>query len=352
MMSNTDNGNTDYIVNELSMKYQNLFKSSWAPLSSTSLYFIHKNFKKPYPQYIDEKINKYKNIIREIPIGELYNPYFVQDYIDTKDEYTMHLFFMAYHDLLEEDEEFLNTARQQPEMKSKGIGIRNFHNEDLKAYTKYFNSIRDYIIEHIDKFSTNSLIHAITSYREDDEHDIEGNSREFEDCRRIEQVVYLYNYCKEHPNNVEPNDKDLILGYLFVSRFCYQPSSHDDIVKNFLKENNIRYESALFGNYLAFNVIDIEGALKLLIPEFNVPQPVYHYDMEMGDKIDILDNFPTIIPRYYYDSYYEPLTQASLYDIHHCGESAGNEDEGENEKHNTEGLNKFKELMNDASIHE
>ena len=90
IMSDAISNNTSnkYIITELSIKYEKLFKFYGEPLSSTSLYFIHKNFKKPYPQYIDEKINEYKNIIREIPIGELYNPYFVYDYIDTNDEYT------------------------------------------------------------------------------------------------------------------------------------------------------------------------------------------------------------------------------------------------------------------------
>ena len=288
------------IITELSSKYQNLFKYSYAPLSSTSLYFIHKNFKKPYPQYIDEKINRYKNIIRKIPADELYYARSVNKYIDTKDEYAMHLFCMAYHDLLEEDEEFRNVARQRPEMKSKGIRIPSFHDEDMDAYKKYFDSIRDYIINNIDKFSTQSLLRAITSYHE------EGES-EFGDCERIKQVLDIYNYCKEHPNNVEPNEKDLILGYLLVSGFRYEGSGYEpdyDEVESFLHDNDIYLISGSGGSYVVYDILDIERALKLLMPEFNVPQPIYHYHFEGFPSIDALNNLFRLTPNDYYKNYH------------------------------------------------
>ena len=195
-------------------------------------------------------------------------------------------------------------------------------NVDIKVYTEYFNSIRDYIIDNIDKFSTQSLIHAMELYygcgndieydyivynfhgtiwddryghlTEEERQDYVKNA--YKHWKRIKPAVDLYNYCKVHPNNVEPNDKDFILGVLFVCGFDYitDSSETDEIYKvdEFLEENKGIGE-AIYGSggcYAAITVRNIENVLKLLIPEFNVPQPVYHFPLDDNNTNDIIMN--------------------------------------------------------------
>lgn len=154
---------------------------------------------------------------------------------------------------------------------------------DVVAYTDYFNSIRDYIIEHIDKFSTTSLIRAMESYRKTDE-----------DVRyRIQQAVELYHFCKEHPNNVPENDNDNILGILLVCNFSYDDSStrqyiEHDIIGEFLNKHDISFTYWRGEHNAITNIDNIGGVLKVLIPEFNVPQPPYHYRKGWVREIEAL----------------------------------------------------------------
>lgn len=165
---------------------------------------------------------------------------------------------------------------------------------DLESYIQYFNSIRDYIIDNIDQFSTDSLIKAMETYYKEDEIP--------ENRYRIQQGVDVYNYCLQHQNNIKPNKNDCILGALLISGFiygthgsdCYKPDdkvAFYDYIEEFLEINKINNTSWSNGCYLEFHINDIEGALKLLIPEFNFPQPPYHYDKHVR-QIEVLDILP------------------------------------------------------------
>ena len=149
--------------------------------------------------------------------------------------------------------------------------------EDTKLYTKYFDAIRDYIIDNINRFSTKSLIKAMETYHEECEKP---------PIRRLKQAIDIYKYCKEHPNDVEENDNDFILGVLFVSNFvycshnsCVYVSANDEfsMVDNLLESNNIFASFGCGGGFSLIEIAEIGRVLKLLIPEFNVPQPKFHY---------------------------------------------------------------------------
>lgn len=149
--------------------------------------------------------------------------------------------------------------------------------EDSKRYAEYFDAIRDYIINNINRFSTMSLIKAMETYLEEDEEP---------PIKRIKQAIDVYKYCEEHPNDVEENDNDFILGVLFVSNFAYcsynsgvYGSDGDEfsVVDNLLSSNNIRATFWCGGYYCYIDIIEIERVLKILIPEFNIPQPKFHY---------------------------------------------------------------------------
>ena len=144
-------------------------------------------------------------------------------------------------------------------------------NSDLEAYNKYFDSIRDYIIGHIDTFSTKSLIEAIESYRET------GRNDDDEPPDRIRQANDLYHFIKEHPSNVEENERDFILGTLFVCNFDFECQDEFEGVENFLRTNEIDFQTWTGGWYGGFKIRNIGRCLELLIPDFNVPQPQYHY---------------------------------------------------------------------------
>lgn len=149
--------------------------------------------------------------------------------------------------------------------------------EDGKRYAEYFNAIRDYIINNIDHFSTKSLIKAMERYQEEDEE---------LPIRRIKQAIDVYKCCKEHPNNIPENDKDFILGVLFVSNFSYcsynsgcYVSANDEfsMVDDLLASNEIAATFGWGGCYCIIGIMEIGRVLKLLIPEFDVPQPKFHY---------------------------------------------------------------------------
>lgn len=158
--------------------------------------------------------------------------------------------------------------------------------EDAKPYSEYFDAIRDYIINNINinLMSTQSIIEGTQRYHNYDEDIV----------IRPRQVVDLYKYCKEHPNNVEPNDRDFILAVLFAAAFGYCSynlgaggSCHDklELVDNFLRDNEIE---AVFG-YPGISacyvfIVEIGRVLKLLIPDFNYPQPPFHYSEEYDCK--------------------------------------------------------------------
>ena len=149
--------------------------------------------------------------------------------------------------------------------------------EDRKQYVEYLNAIRDYIINNINRFSTKSLIKAMETYYEAEEEP---------PFYRIKQAIDVYKYCKEHPNDVEENNKDFILGVLFVCNFVYcsynsgtYMSAHDKFssVDDLLAGNKIAASFGCGGYYCVIEIIEIGRVLKLLIPEFNVPQPKFHY---------------------------------------------------------------------------
>lgn len=151
---------------------------------------------------------------------------------------------------------------------------------DGKAYVQYFNAIRDYIIEHVDKFSTTSLIKAMETYSgviEPEETDGEY---------RISQAIELYQFCKEHPNTNPPNENDFILGVLFACNFkyftcnsCCYASADDEFscIDSLLRTNEIDSVCWCGGWIGLIEIIEIDRTLKLLIPDFGVPQPDYHY---------------------------------------------------------------------------
>ncbi len=183
--------------------------------------------------------------------------------------------------------------------RGKLISSQNFDEiikEDVKEYSEYFDSIRNYIIDNLDKFSTQSLIEGMEKYFINDVEDIDERSR-------LQQAVEVYNYCKQHPNNVEPNDKDFILAVLFSCGFVYYTynsccwsSAHDEFEKidTLLRTNDINVIIGSGGCYGVVTIRDIEGTLKLLIPEFNVEQPKYHYHVEGFDEIEALDEIPFV----------------------------------------------------------
>ena len=78
------------------------------PLSQVCLWLIH--LEKPYPSFVVEKIDKFKQIIRKLTDDELYDPIKVGQYVDIYDNYDVWLLDEAYRSLLEEDETFRTAA--------------------------------------------------------------------------------------------------------------------------------------------------------------------------------------------------------------------------------------------------
>ena len=161
--------------------------------------------------------------------------------------------------------------------------------------------------------STQSLIEGTERYHKYDEGV----------AYRHQQVIDLYKYCKEHPNKVEPNDRDFILGALFASgfQFCSYNlgaggSSHDKLklVDDLLRDNDIDVDFAYPG-IAACNiyVIEIGRVLKLLIPDFNYPQPPFHYSKEYGKSIHGIGYMP-------HDEIYSEEESKAIYE-RECEES-------------------------------
>lgn len=96
------------MIDEIVDKYCNLFPR--LSLTQSSLWLIH--LKEPYPEDVVEKIDKFKQIIRELSEDELYEPNKVGQYVDIYDNYDMWFFFEAYIHLLKEDEMFRDRANR------------------------------------------------------------------------------------------------------------------------------------------------------------------------------------------------------------------------------------------------
>ena len=124
----------------------------------------------------------------------------------------------------------------------------------------------------------------------------EGRRDDDEPPDRIRQANDLYHFIKEHPNNVEENERDFILGTLFVCNFDFECHNHDHYlshndefegVENFLETNEIDAQVGTGGWYGCIKVRNIQRCLDLLIPDFNVPQPQYHYYQQERERDEI-----------------------------------------------------------------
>ena len=147
---------------------------------------------------------------------------------------------------------------------------------DMYLYDKYFDEIRDHIIENINAHSTSSLITALETCHTHER-------------QRLQQVDEIYNYCISHPNNIAANDNDFILGVLLASSFEYDTETwgsdspvYDEffIVDKFLEETDLDHVGYCHDGYTTIYVSDIEKALKILTPKFKCPQPSFHCLMD------------------------------------------------------------------------
>lgn len=161
-----------------------------------------------------------------------------------------------------------------------------FIGRDIKAYTEFFDKIRNAIIRgiDIDEYSSKSLIAGIESYHIKGE---KGNPR------RLRQVVEIYNYCLTHPNDVSTNDKNFILGVLLASNFEYASCNDDKfvVVNEFL--NGINKYVVSYKCHTIMCILDIAETMNALEFGHDIAQPSFSHNLKC-ERIEALRYLPRV----------------------------------------------------------